>query len=442
MAKQKTAPKRSAEAPAVHRPLNVASVARIQQPGQRFSQVLGSDPVAIAQALRAAERGENEGYLQLAVEMPERYLHFGALLDIRLGSIVAEDIDVEPGDDSELAQRIADLFRTSVVDQPQFEDMCRDLLSAVVSGYAAVQPHWDTTGPVWTYAEYEFIDPRYFVYDRETLSQLRMRCEGTVDGLEIPPGQFIIHRPKLKTGIPCRAGLARPAAVGYLFHCTTVRQWAALVDVWGFPLRIGTYKAGVDTTPQEIDELRTAVLNIGHDAAALLPDSCKLEVLDARRPTSGNNIYQEFVDYWDKSLSKLVVGGTMNTDDGSSLSQARVHAEVRSDIKRSDIKQLNATLTAQVARPWCLHNFGPNAPAPRVKFNYEPPEDLQALSAALTPLINAGLRVKADELRAKFGLENPADGDEIVGESLPTSETPTPKPKPLPPNSRQTDVTN
>lgn len=410
-----TALTKAKEAPQPRKPLDVASVARIVQPGQRFARVVGSDPFVIASTLLAASNGDNEAYLSLATEIEERYLHAASLLQTRRGAVTGEDIEVEPGEDSDVGRAIADLFRKEVVEQPQFDSLVINLLDALMKGYAVAQPHWDTTGPLWRYAEFEFVDQRFFIYDRDTLSQLRMRQEGSPDGVEIPPGQFIIHRPNVRPGIPVRAGLARPCAIAWLFHATTIKQWATLIDVYGMPVRIGRYTPGIDTTAQELEELRTALVNIGHDAAAMIPNTMQVEVLDARRPSGGGeNIYSGFADYMDKQCSKLILGGTMLSDAGSSLSQSQTHDKVRQDIKAADIKALNATLSEQVAKPWCLYNFGPNAPAPRIAFNIDPPEDLKSLSEALVPLINAGLKVRASDIRQKFGLEDPEDGDELI----------------------------
>lgn len=427
---QKSAAIRKAKTTAQPRkPLDVASVAKIVQPGQRFSQVVGSDPYVIAQTLISAAIGDNEAIIQLAVEIEERYLHAASLLQTRRGAITGEDIEVEPGDDSEAAKDIADLFRREVVEQPQFDTLVVDLLDALPKGYSVVQPHWDTTGPYWRYADYEFVDQRFFVYDRATLSELRMRVEGQPDGVPIEPGQFIIHRPRIKPGLPVRAGLVRPMAVAYLFHATGLKQWSTLIDVYGMPVRIGKYTPGIDTTQQELEELRTALINLGHDAACMVPNTMEISVLDARRPGGGGeNIYASFLDYIDKQCSKLILGGTMLSDEGASLSQAQVHNQVRQDIKAADAKALNATLTQQVAIPWTRFNFGEQAVAPRVRISVDPPEDLKALTEALLPWVAQGhLKIKAGDIRGKFGLEAPTDSDETLG-----GEPPAPKLTPNP----------
>ncbi len=397
------------------RPIDVASVANIQQPAQRWAAGVGRvNPERVARILKEANHGSHEAYLTLAVEMEERYIHYASQLSTRKQAIIGEEIEVLPGDESPEAAKIAEDFERYVVDSEQFPDLLLDLLDALAKAYAVVQPHWDLSTRPWTFKEFEAIDQRLFVFDRATLTELRMRDSETMDGQPIPAGQFITHRPRVRTGVPCRGGIARPASIAWMFQSATVAQWATFAEVFGMPLRIGKYDSAT-ATEQEIDELRTAIINIGHDAAAIIPESMNITFEDARRPTSGDNVFEGLATYWDKQISKLIVGQTMTADDGASLSQATVHNEVRLDIKRADATALQSTLHKQLVVPWTVFNYGPLAPVPKLRICVEPGEDLGALSTALAPLLKAGLKVSSRELREKFGLSEPQGDEETVG---------------------------
>jgi phage gp29-like protein len=406
------------------KPVDVAGIAHVPNPGQRWAQALGAiSPEKLFHILGAAARGDHEQYLTLAQEMEEKYLHYSSQLQTRKLAITGEEIEVLPGDESELAQTVADDFKRFVVDKECFPDMILDLLDALAKNYSVIQPHWDTTVRPWVPCEYEHLDPRYFKFDQATLTELRLRddASGAVNGQPLPPG-LIVHRPRLRTGVTCRGGLARPAAVAYLFQSASLSQWAVFCDTFGMPLRIGRYDSA-SATEDEIAQLRTAVINIGHNAAALLPLGMQIDALDVRRPTSGDNVFEGFTTYWNDQISKLIVGQTMTADSGSSRAQADVHDRVRLDIKRSDARQVVATLRRDLATPWTLWNFGPNAPVPRLSIAVDPPEDLKALSEALAPLLIAGLRVRAQEVRDRFGFAAPEAGDEVI-------EPPAPPPAP------------
>lgn len=402
--------------PAPKRPVNIARTVGITDPGQRWAQSLGGiTPEKLFSILQLAATGDNEAYLTLAVEMEEKFLHYSAQLQTRKLAIVAEELEVTPGDDSELGQKIADEFREFVVDQECFSDMCLDLLDAVAKGYSVIQTHWDTSLTPWRPAEYEHLDPRYFTFDRSTLSKLRLKDlhSGDPDGQPLPPG-LMIHTPRARTGVPCRAGLARPASVAYLFTVGNVSQWMVFAETFGMPLRLGEYD-GATATDEEIAQLRTAIVNIGHNAAAIIPSGMKITFPDARRPTSGDNVFKEIALYWEQLISKIVVGQTMTADgDNSRTGASEVHDRVRLDIRRADARSECATLRKYLATPFTLWNYGPTAPVPKLARAVDPPEDLKGFSDAIAPLIGAGLRVKAQEVRDKFGLAAPEDGDEVI----------------------------
>ncbi len=376
-------------------------------------------PEKLFRILASAAQGDHEAYLTLACEMEEKYIHYASQLQTRKLAITGEEIEVLPGDDSELAQTVADDFRTHVVEEECFSEFLFDLLDGIAKGYSVVQPHWDTKATPWAPREYEHIDPRFFCFDRATLTELRLRDEMSTDGQELPQG-LIVHRPRARTGVTCRGGVARPASIGYLFQAATVSQWAVFLETYGMPIRLAYYDP-LTATDDEILALKTALINIGHNAAALLPVGMKIEGLDLRRPTSGDNVFQGFGEYWDHLISKLLLGQTMTSDStGRRGAQAEVHNDVRLDIKRADARSVCGSVRRDLAIPFTLWNYGAGAPVPRINIAVDPPQDLEAFSNALTPLVTAGLKVRAQEVRDKFGLAEPEEGDETI-------DAPTPK---------------
>lgn len=418
------------------KPVNISAAARIPDPGQRWSQPFGSlSPERLFRVLAAAAMGENEAYLTLASEMEEKYLHYASQLQTRKLAITGEELEVLPGDDTDEAQVIADAFLEEVVEQECFSDFLLDLLDAIGKGYSVVQPHWDTKVTPWVPREYEWLDPRYFCYDRATLTELRLRDQAHVDGIPLPTG-LITHCPRLRTGVVVRAGMARPASVAYLFQSATASQWQVFSETFGMPLRIAYYDP-LTSTEDEILALKTALINIGHNAAALLPVGQKIEGLDLRRPTSGDNVFQDLIKYWDELISKLVLGQTMTSDStGKRGAQAEVHNDVRLDIKRADARSLCGTLRKHLVVPFVLWNYGPNAPIPKLSIAVDPAEDLNQLSLALAPLIKVGLRVKQQEILDRFGLSKPEEGDETIDAPAPQvavgPDGEIPKPPPAP----------
>ena len=270
-----------------------------------------------------------------------------------------------------------------------FAGLLEDSLDALGKGFSAVEIIWDRSGPQWKPARYEWRDPRFFVFDRTDGTTLRLLDEAdSYQGIDIEPYKWVIHKPRLKSGIPIRGGLARLVAIAYMVKSYTVTDWTAFAEVFGMPLRLGRY--GPNATEEDILKLIAAVANLGTDAAAVLPDTMRIEFIEVGNRQGGADLYEKLAVYLDKQVSKAVLGQTMTADDGSSRSQAQVHDEVRGDILRSDARQLEDTLNRDLVKPFIDLNHGPQERYPKLLLPVNEPEDIKVLAEALGYLVPLG----------------------------------------------------
>lgn len=115
-----------------------------------------------------------------------------------------------------------------------------------------------------------------FRYDRDSGQVLRLLDEASpYDGIELPPYRFIVHTPRLKMGLPIRGGLVRLCAVTWLCGVYIQEDWLSFAEVFGMPIRIGRF--GSSATTEDKDALKTAVLSLGSDDAAVLHESMQIE---------------------------------------------------------------------------------------------------------------------------------------------------------------------
>ena len=122
-------------------------------------------------------------------------------------------------------------------------------------------------------------------------------------------------------------------------------------------------------------------------------------------------------------MSKAVLGQTATTDCVTGgLGSGQEHGDVREDITRADAKSLAADLPRALAIPFVQLNHGPQRHYPQIKIEDPEPEDLAALSSALSTLVPIGLRVKEEEVRNKFGLSEPSPKDRILGAAAPNPD--------------------
>lgn len=379
----------------------------------------GITPDRMASILDAAAQGEITEFLSMAEEMEEKDLHFFSLLSTRKLAITGAPRNVEPFDESPRAKEISDLCAKHVVNTPEFAGLLFDLLDALSKGFAAVQPVWNTKTRPWTYKEFYYTDPRWFKMDTQNqdISKFLLCSETHPQGEPIPPGRFVFHFPKIKSGLAIRGGLARMAAITYMFKVYTLKDWLAFMEVFGMPVRVGKYDPD-HTTDREKATLLNALRGLGHDAAAMIPEGMDIEVLDASRASGSDSLFGGLAAYLDKQISKGILGQTMTSDDGASLSQAIVHQMVRQDILDADSEQLEATINKYIIEPWTIYNFGEGAPVPKLKIQTEPPEDKKVFTQAALPWVKAGLKVDPVWVREKFGIPEPTAGaKDLLGET-------------------------
>ena len=391
----------------------------------------GLTPAGLARLLRDAVEGEPAEYLALAEEMEERDLHYASVLGTRKRAVLAIEPVVNQPKAGAVDDKVIDAVQ-ELVEAPIFEEMLIDVLDGLDKGFSVVEILWEY-GRSWQPREYVWRDPRHFQFDRETGRKLRLREDGSIEGRELSPYSFIRHIPKLKSGLPIRGGLARLVAWAFLLKSYTLKDWAAFLEVFGMPLRVGRYNRSA--TPDEKRVLLRAVRDLASDAAAIIPSGMEIEFIEAKGG-SGNAVFGAMADYLDGQISKAVLGQTMTTDDGSSLAQAQVHENVRFDILRADGRQVATTLNRDLIRPFIAFNFGPQEHYPTVAVPVAEAEDIKTLSEALSTLVPLGLRVRSSEVREKMGLSEPEDGDDVLRAPAPATT-----PQAAPPDDGQSEET-
>jgi phage gp29-like protein len=364
--------------------------------------------------MRAADDADHHDYLTLAEEIEERDLHYRSVLGTRKLAVAGLEPVVEAHSDDARDVELADAVRELTAEHA-FGELVGDLLDALGKGYSVVELNW-RGGARWQ-PSYVWRDPRFFQWDRDTRSQLRIRDQADlVNGLELPPYKFVLHVPRLKTGLPIRGGLARPAAWAYLYKAFSIKDWAAFLEVYGIPMRLGRYGEGA--SPDDIRKLMSAVVNLGSDAAAVIHKSMEIEFKDAVGSGRGNgSLFQAAADWWDKQLSKLILGQTATTEGTpGKLGNEQAQSDVRQDLLKADAAQLSATLQRDLVKAYIDLNFGPppDGRYPRLKLHVPEPEDLTLLTTALKDLVPLGLRVQASDVRDKLGLPDPEDDAELL----------------------------
>lgn len=376
-------------------------------------------PLRLAGLLRSVIDGNNpQDYMTLAEEIEERDPHYASVLRTRKLAVAALPPSVEAASDDAADKRLADEVH-KLMESDQIPELFFDLLDGLGKGMGVCQILWDTSVTPWVPQDYKWVDPRYLRMDTDTLSEILLISDDAPQGKPLQPYKFITHRPRSKSGNVWRNGLTRQCAVLYMLKSFTVRDWWAFAEVFGIPIRVGKY--GPNATPEQIATLKNAIATIASDAGAIIPDSMMVELVETAKGKGGDTLFESMVRWCNEEISKLVLGQTMTTENGSSMAQATVHNEVRLDIARWDARQLEATINEYLVKPFIILNWGKQKAYPRVCIRVPEPEDLKLTVDSLIPLIDRGMRISESEMRDKFGLADPKD-DETVLQPLSTMQ--------------------
>lgn len=385
----------------------------------------GLTPAKLAQILEAAAQGDAYAYLTLCEEIEERNPHYAAVLGVRKRAVSGLPVVVDAASEDAADEKLAAFVR-ELTEQAGFAEMVDDLLDAYGKGYSVVEILW-ARGAQYLPRGYAHRDPRWFRYDRDTGRELRLIDEANaMDGVPLKPGHFIVHQPRLKTGLQIRNGLYRMVAVADLCKSYAQKDWMAFIEVFGMPLRLGKY--GPNASPEDVRILKRAVATIGSDAAAVMPESMKIEFIEAVKASGGDTVYQVVCDWLDRQISKAVLGQTMTTDAqsaGLGSNQASVHNDVREDILRSDVRQLQTTLNRDWVKVVIDANFGPQERYPKLALQIAEPEDLKLLSESLPAMVDIGMEVPEKWAREKFGVPERENDEKLLGRvvvSVPPAE--------------------
>ncbi|WP_442795323.1 phage portal protein family protein [Pelobium manganitolerans] len=99
------------------------------------------------------------------------------------------------------------------------------------------------------------------------------------------------------------------------------QSWAEFSEKFGMPLVTATSNK---TNDKDLDRLDRLLASLGEAARAVMPAGTTIDV----KPFVGSDSYKVYdmqIERCNSEISKVIVGGTMLSDNGSSQSQANVH---------------------------------------------------------------------------------------------------------------------
>lgn len=373
-------------------------------------------PAKMKAIFDSAEQGDIGEQHALFLDMEEQDSAILANLQTRKRAVLGVDWQIVPPNNAtsaELAQLEAVEALFEQLDN--FEDVLMDLMDAVGHGFSALEIQWQFDGNHWQPERFTHRNPAWFLLD--PYDNLLLKSPDFPMGAPLQPLGWVVHLHKSRGVQVARSGLFRTLAWLYMFKHYSARDFAEFLELYGMPIRIGKYGAG--TTAQERQTLLRALIDIGHNASGIMPDSMQIELHNAAQNVGTNNPFLQMVDWCEKSIARLILGQTLTSGaDGKSSTNAlgNVHNEVRRDLLISDVKQLQQTITTQIILPFLQVNF-PNVDAkriPRFEFDTTETEDFVSFAESLPKLVDVGVQIPETWVRKKLGIPTVDEKDLIL----------------------------
>ncbi len=383
----------------------------------------GLTPPKLATILQDAEKGNLVAQFDLFEDMEEKDGHIFAELSKRKRAILGLDWDITPPVNASREEiRATEAVKEIIQSIPDFEDLLFDLADGIGKGFSMLEHQWELLGKTW-YTTPIYRPQRWFTVTQQDRNTLRLR-NNSADGEPLIPFGWIQHEHKANSGYLPRSGLHRVLAWPFLFKNYSVRDLAEFLEIYGLPLRLGTYHSGA--TKKEKSTLLKAVMNIGHSAAGIIPEGM---AIDFKESAKGQKDPFEFMISWcEKTQSKAILGGTLTSQaDGKSSTNTlgNVHNEVRHDLLVSDSRQIAGTLTRDLIWPLLtLNTSGVTDPrrSPRLVFDTREEADLKALSESLPKLVDV-MDIPADWAHQKTNIPLAQAGEAVLVRKTLTPKT-------------------
>lgn len=288
---------------------------------------------------------------------------------------------------------------TDLIDTIEFEEQLKEIMWCLFWGI--------------TVDEYSFVNgfsfnsiPRKHVRPKE---KMILRQQSDTTGISYENDDMIIQ-----WGKDDDLGLLLKIAPYVIYKRGGFGDWAQFVELFGMPQRIGKYNS-MDEQSRRL--LIQAFEEAGSAPYLVIPKES--EVTQTTLSGSANGaLYNDFRNACNEEILVTILGQTMTTKDGASLSQSKVHMEVQEKKHRSDrrfvIRMLNKYLVPLLeSRGYPVHGG---------KFSFVDKKD----------------EIKVDELKTlstmfpipcsygyeKYGIPEPKEGESVMNASNATGSVP------------------
>ncbi len=248
-----------------------------------------------------------------------------------------------------------------LIELPWFEDFVLEIWRSKLWGYSLL---WtDIAGAQFN--DFESLDRKHIIPKKHLFVKHQHDRDG-IDFLQPPYSYYTVP-----VGTKNDLGLLLKAVPWVLLKRGDISDWASFNEIFANPIRKGSYPLYNDDAKKELME---GLRDMGAFGTVIHPKDTDLEFLITNAAGSAD-AYNKLANICDMYLSKLLVGQTMTTDNGSSRSQADVHLEIAKQYTARDRRYVLNILNTKFLELLEMHGFNPAGG----KFQYKTETDIKKL---------------------------------------------------------------
>lgn len=201
-----------------------------------------------------------------------------------------------------------------------FRDLVGFIVEARFWGYSLVQFGDIRSG---TFTSVELVPREYVIPEKRAVkSDLHVTMSGLnyFDERPFDLWTLFIHEPG-------DMGLFTKAAPLAIWKKNVLGAWSEAAELFGMPVRLG--KTDIND-PAAYANMTKMLEEMGSAAWGVFDNDDTIELIEITK-SDYYNVYDKLIDRANSEMSKLILGQTMSSDNGSSRSQAEVHERVLDD---------------------------------------------------------------------------------------------------------------
>lgn len=213
-----------------------------------------------------------------------------------------------------------------------------DVLNASLYGYQVLEVVWHKKDGHFLPKSVIAKPQEWFFFNANR--ELCFRQKGKPDGLVLTSYErkFLCPRHKPTYINPYGQAILSRCFWDVAFIKGGMEFWTKFLEKYGMPFLLGKYPEGM--SDDEKEKLLESLTNMIQDTAAIIPETSSLDIKEAGAKAGSAQLYKEFITMCEKNIAKNILGQTLTTDAGDKGSYAigKVHAQVRDDIVKSDVR--------------------------------------------------------------------------------------------------------